>query len=42
MVGPVANRVINQFFKRVEAQLSEVDEESSGLRDRIRGMVSNS
>ena len=42
MVSPVANRVINQFFKRVEAQLSEVDEESSGLRDRIRGMVSNS
>jgi hypothetical protein len=40
VMNPVAKRVINRFFGQVEDRLSEVDdEESSGLRDRIRNLV---
>ncbi|MEF8778787.1 MAG: SRPBCC domain-containing protein, partial [Natronomonas sp.] len=37
VINPVANRVINQFFGKVEAQLTDVSQ-TSGLRDRIKGM----
>jgi len=37
VINPVANRVINQFFSKVEAQLTDVSQ-TSGLRDRIKGM----
>ena len=40
VLNPVANQVINRFFKRVQQQLSGLsEEEGSGLRDRIRGLL---
>lgn len=40
VINPVANRVVNRFFSKVEDQLTEVgDEEGSGFRDRIRDML---
>jgi carbon monoxide dehydrogenase subunit G len=40
VINPVANRVVNRFFSNVEDQLTEVaEEESSGLRSRIRNMI---
>jgi hypothetical protein len=40
VINPVANRVVNRFFSKIEDQLTEVGEESgSGLRDRIRDML---
>ena len=40
VINPVANRVVNRFFGKIEDQLNEVgDEESSGLGDRIRDML---
>ncbi|MDZ7702427.1 MAG: SRPBCC domain-containing protein [Halobacteriales archaeon] len=39
VLNPVANQVVNRFFKKVQGQLSELDEADSGLRDRIRGLL---
>ena len=39
VINPVANRVINRFFKKVQKQLSDVGDEDGGLRDRIRGLI---
>ncbi|AXG09180.1 CoxG family protein [Haloplanus rubicundus] len=39
VINPVANRVVNRFFGNMEEQLTAVaEEDSDGLRDRIRGM----
>jgi hypothetical protein len=38
VLSPVANRVINRFFKQVQKQLNDVGDDS-GLRDRIRGLI---
>jgi len=38
VINPVANRVVNRFFSKVESQLSDVGDEG-GLRDRIRGLI---
>lgn len=38
MINPVANRVVNKFFKQFEDQLSEVGDDS-GIRDRIKGLL---
>ena len=39
VMNPVANRVVNRFFKSIEDQLNEVGDEDSSLRDRIRNLV---
>lgn len=40
VINPVANRVVNRYFNKVEAQLTDVgEEEGSGFRDRIRDML---
>ena len=39
VLNPVANQVVNRFFKKVQGQLSELDEADSSLRDRIRGLL---
>jgi len=39
VINPVANRVVGRFFKQVQKQLSDVGEESSGLRDRISSLI---
>ena len=40
VLNPVANQVVNRFFKRVQKQLAGLSDESgSGLRDRIRGLL---
>ena len=39
VINPVANRVVGRFFKQVQKQLSDVGEESSGLRDRISNFI---
>lgn len=40
VINPVANRVVNRFFKQVESQLSDVgDDDDGGLRDRIRNLI---
>ena len=41
VINPVANRVVNRYFNKVEAQLTDVgeQEEGSGFRDRIRDML---
>jgi carbon monoxide dehydrogenase subunit G len=36
VISPVANRVINRFFKKVQKQLQDVGDESGNLRDRIK------
>ncbi len=40
VINPVADRVVSRFFGNIEDQLTEVaeEDESSGLRDRIKGM----
>lgn len=40
VINPVADRVVSRFFGNIEEQLTEVaeEEESSGLRNRIKGM----
>jgi len=38
VINPVANRVVNRFFKQVESQLSDVSDEG-GLTDRIRKLI---
>jgi carbon monoxide dehydrogenase subunit G len=37
LLSPVANRVVKRFFKKVQSQISEVSDDDSGLRDRIKG-----
>jgi carbon monoxide dehydrogenase subunit G len=37
LISPVANRVVKRFFKKVQSQISEVSDDDSGLRDRIKG-----
>lgn len=37
VINPVASRVINKFFNRIEKELGDVSE-AEGLRDRIKGM----
>lgn len=40
VINPVANRVVNRFFGKVEDQLNDVgEEEGSGLRDRVRDLL---
>lgn len=39
VINPVANRVINRFFGKIEDQLNEVSTEDSSIRDRIRNLV---
>jgi len=39
VMNPVANRVVNRFFSRVADRISDVSEESTGLRDRISNFV---
>lgn len=40
VINPVANRVVKRFFGQIADRLGEVgDDESSGLRDRIRNLV---
>ncbi|MFB6354727.1 MAG: CoxG family protein [Halobacteriales archaeon] len=39
VLNPVANQVVNRFFKRVQSQLAELDEGDARLRDRIRGLL---
>jgi uncharacterized protein len=41
VIKPVADRVVNKFFSRVEDELSEVaeEEDSSGVRNRIRSLM---
>lgn len=37
LINPVANRVVKRFFKKVQSQISEVSDDDSGLRNRIKG-----
>ena len=40
VLNPVANQVVNRFFKQVQNQLADLGEqEGSGLRDRIKSML---
>jgi carbon monoxide dehydrogenase subunit G len=39
VINPVANRVVNRFFKQVEKQLADVGDDSGGLSDRIRNLI---
>ncbi len=39
VINPVANRVINRFFGKIEDQLNEVSSEDSSIRDKIRNLV---
>jgi len=39
VINPVANRVVNRFFKQVENQLSDVSDGGGGLRDRISDLI---
>jgi carbon monoxide dehydrogenase subunit G len=39
VINPVANRVVGRFFKQVQKELSDVGDESSGLRDRISNYI---
>ena len=39
VINPVANRVVNRFFSKVESQLSDVSNDEGGLRDRIRNLI---
>lgn len=36
VLNPVANRVVNRFFKQVQNQLQDVGDESRNLRERVR------
>lgn len=40
VINPVANRVVKRFFSQIADRLGDVgDDDSSGLRDRIRNLV---
>jgi hypothetical protein len=40
VINPVANRVVNRFFKQIQSQLTEVGTESSpGIRDKVRNLL---
>ncbi|MFC6872129.1 CoxG family protein [Halobellus marinus] len=39
VINPVANKIVNNFFSSIEKQMTDVDETSSGVTDRIRGML---
>jgi carbon monoxide dehydrogenase subunit G len=40
VINPVANRVVNRFFSKIEDQLTDVGQEGgSGFRDRIRDLL---
>ena len=39
VINPVANRVVNRFFSKIESELSDVSEDEGGLRDRIRDLI---
>ncbi|WP_435068751.1 CoxG family protein [Haloplanus sp. C73] len=39
VINPVANRVVGRFFKQIQQELSDVGEQSSGLRDRISNYI---
>jgi carbon monoxide dehydrogenase subunit G len=39
IMNPVANRVVKRFFKQVQSQISEVDDDDQGMRDRIRDLL---
>lgn len=39
VIDPVANRMVTQFFNQMEAQLSDIEEEESGVTDRIRELM---
>lgn len=39
MINPVAQKVANRFFSKVEDNLNEVSKEGQGLRERIRSMI---
>ena len=39
VINPVANRVINRFFSDVADRVSDVGDESPGMRERIRNLV---
>lgn len=39
VINPVANRVINRFFGKIEDRLNEVSTEDSSIRDKIRNLV---
>jgi len=38
VINPVANKIVNNFFTAIEAEMSDVEETESGVTDRIRGM----
>jgi hypothetical protein len=38
VINPVANKIVNDFFSNIEQQMSDVEETSSGVTDKIRGM----
>jgi carbon monoxide dehydrogenase subunit G len=38
VINPVANKIVNDFFGNIEQQMSDVEETSSGVTDKIRGM----
>ncbi|MFC6725851.1 CoxG family protein [Halobium palmae] len=40
VIDPVANKIVTNFFKDIERQMSDVDEGTdSGLTDRLRGLL---
>lgn len=40
VIDPVANKIVTNFFKDIERQMTEVDEETdSGITDRLRGLL---
>mgnify|MGYP000103170899 FL=1 len=39
VINPVANRVVGRFFKQIQTELSDVGDQSSGLRDRISNFI---
>ncbi|WP_232701959.1 CoxG family protein [Halobacterium wangiae] len=39
IINPVANRVVKRFFKQVQSKISDVNEDDTGVRDRIRELL---
>jgi hypothetical protein len=39
IINPVANRVVKRFFKQVQSKISDVNEDDTGVRDRIRDLL---
>jgi len=39
VINPVANRIVGRFFKQIQTELSDVGDQSSGLRDRISNFI---